>query len=171
MLKRRPALLSIHLQAVVALAGFYVGEAYHVPWARIPVPSELQTMLFPFVESALANLKAGSRVNQGVVNFLKLLQQLRPFFWRVRAVFLSLRATVRLSSLQVSAAIYERFPEYSLFHRMKVFACPGAKRFLDTWPSLVLGTACELEEATIASTFRSQHADGIHVHRGTTKGG
>ncbi len=37
---------------------------------------------------------------------------------------------------------------------MKVFACPGVKRFLDTWPSLVSGTACELEEgATIASTF------------------
>ncbi len=30
-LKKRPALLSIHLQAVVALAGFYVGEVYHVP--------------------------------------------------------------------------------------------------------------------------------------------
>ncbi len=56
-------------------------------------------MLFPFVESALANLKAGSRVNQGVVNFLELLQQLRPFFWWVRAAFLSLRATVSLSSL------------------------------------------------------------------------
>ncbi len=111
-------------------------------------------MLFPFVESALANLKAGSRLNQGVVNFLELLQQLRPFFWRVRAEFLSLRATVSLSSLQVSAAIYECFPECSLFRRMKVFACPGAKRFLDTWPSLVSGTACELEEeATIASTF------------------
>ena len=74
-----------HLQAVVALAGFYVGETYHVPWAGVPVPDKLQTKLFPFVENALANLKAGSRVNQGVVNFLELLQQLRPFFWRVSA--------------------------------------------------------------------------------------
>ncbi len=37
---------------------------------------------------------------------------------------------------------------------MKVFACPGVKHFLDTWPNLISGTACELEEeATIASTF------------------
>lgn len=81
-----PFLQCSHLfygQAVVALAGFYVGEAYHVPWAGIPVPSELQTKLFPFVENALINLKAEPRVNQGVVNFLELLQQLRPFFWRV----------------------------------------------------------------------------------------
>ena len=86
------ALLGAHVfQAVVALAGFYVGEAYHVPWAGISVPSELQTKLFPFVESALVNLQAGPlvnlqagpRVNQGVVNFLELLQQLWPFFWRV----------------------------------------------------------------------------------------
>ena len=78
------ALLGAHVfQAVVALAGFYVGEAYHVPWAGISVPSELQTKLFPFVESALVNLQAGPQVNQGVVNFLELLQQLRPFFWRV----------------------------------------------------------------------------------------
>ncbi|KAN0139095.1 hypothetical protein V8E53_003097, partial [Lactarius tabidus] len=31
--------------AVVALAGFYVGEAYHVPWAGVPVPDKLQTKL------------------------------------------------------------------------------------------------------------------------------
>ena len=74
-----------HLQAVVALAGFYVGEAYHVPWAGVPVPDKLQTKLFPFVEKVLANLKAESQVNQRVVNFLELLQQLRPFFWQVGA--------------------------------------------------------------------------------------
>ena len=68
---------------MIALAGFYVGEAYHVPWAGIPVPGKLQTKLFPFVEKALANLKADPRMNHGVVNFLELLQQLRPFFWRV----------------------------------------------------------------------------------------
>jgi len=53
----------------------------------------------------------------------------------------------------VSTAIYEHFLECSLFHCMKVFTCPGTKHFLDTWPSLISGTACELEEATITSTF------------------
>jgi len=55
-----------HLQAVVALAGFYVGETYHVPWAGVPVPDKLQTKLFPFVENVLTNLKAESCINQGV---------------------------------------------------------------------------------------------------------
>ena len=145
-----------HLQAVVALAGFYVGETYHVPWAGVPVPGKLQTKLFPFVENALANLKAASRVNQGVINFLELLQQLRPFFWRVGAHCFSLpyAANIPYLSLQASAAIYEHFPGCSLFHRMKVFAFPDAKNFLDAWPGLVLGTVHELEaEAAIAATF------------------
>ncbi|KAN0126226.1 hypothetical protein V8E53_015271, partial [Lactarius tabidus] len=122
--------------AVVALAGFYVGEAYHVPWAGVPVPDKLQTKLFPFVENVLANLKAEPWVNQGVVNFLELLQQLRPFFWRV------------------SAAIYEHFPDCSLFCCMKVFACPDARNFLEAWPGLVSGTEHELEaEAAVAAMF------------------
>ena len=60
-----------------------MGEAYNVPWAGIPVPNDLQTKIFPFVEMALVDLKSSSRLNQGVVNFLELLQQLHPFFWRV----------------------------------------------------------------------------------------
>jgi hypothetical protein len=60
-----------------------VGEAYNVPWAGIHVPDDLQAKIFPFVEMALVNLKSSSKLNQGVVNFLELLQQLRPFFWRV----------------------------------------------------------------------------------------
>ena len=60
-----------------------MGEAYNVPWAGIPVPDDLQTKIFPFVETALVNIKSSSKLNQGVVNFLELLQQLRPFFWRV----------------------------------------------------------------------------------------
>lgn len=57
-------------------------------------------------------------------------------------------------SLQVPAAIYERFPECGLFRRMKVSACPDARHFLDTWPRLIAGTERELEvDATIASTF------------------
>jgi hypothetical protein len=76
-------------QAVTALAGFYVGEQYHVPWAEVAVPQKLQAQLFPFVEGALADLRTSSeRVNQGTVNFLELLQQLRPFFWRVCYVVL-----------------------------------------------------------------------------------
>ncbi|KAF8260772.1 hypothetical protein EI94DRAFT_1706057 [Lactarius quietus] len=116
--------------AVVALAGFYVGEAYHVPWAGVPVSGKLQTMLFPFVENALANLEAESWVNQGVVNFLELLQQLCPFFW------------------WASGAIHEHFPDCSLFHCMKVFANPEARSFLDA----VSGTELEAE-AAIAATF------------------
>ena len=74
-------------QAVCALAGFYVGEAYNVPWATVDVPQDLQTLIFPFVEPALANLTANDsgqpRANYGTINFLELLQQLRPFLWRV----------------------------------------------------------------------------------------
>ncbi|KAI9446918.1 hypothetical protein BJY52DRAFT_1193826 [Lactarius psammicola] len=127
----------IYKSAVVALAGFYVGEAYHVPWARIPVPSELQTMLFPFVESTLANLKAGSRVNQGLSTSLSCFSSSAPFSGGL------LRRSVSFPG-----------PPSSLFRRMKVFTCPGAKHFLNAWPGLVSGTACELEEeAAIASTF------------------
>jgi hypothetical protein len=67
-----------------------VGEAYNVPWAGVPVPDDLQTKIFPFVEMALVNLKSSSKLNQGVVNFLELLQQLRPFFWRVSELFLNM---------------------------------------------------------------------------------
>lgn len=71
-------------QAVTALAGFYVGEPYSVPWATVEVPTELQIKVFPFVEGALANMQANGCTNQGTINFLELLQELRPFFWRVR---------------------------------------------------------------------------------------
>jgi hypothetical protein len=65
------------------LAGFYVGEHYNVPWASVEVPKELQIKIFPFVESALADMQTHGCVNQGTINFLELLQELRPFFWRV----------------------------------------------------------------------------------------
>lgn len=70
-------------QAVCALAGFYVGEQYHVPWAMTEVPPELKMEIFPFTEGALANLRLGSATNQGTINFLELLQFLRPYFWQV----------------------------------------------------------------------------------------
>jgi hypothetical protein len=73
---------------MTALAGFYVGKQYHVPWTEVAVPQELQAQLFPFAEAALAHLRSSSeRVNQGTVNFLELLQQLRPFFWQVCVIF------------------------------------------------------------------------------------
>lgn len=57
-------------------------------------------------------------------------------------------------SLQVSAAIYEHFPDCSLFCRLKVFACPAAKHFLAAWPNLVKGAEHKLEkEMAISSTF------------------
>ena len=70
-------------QAVPALAGFYVGEQYHAPWAEVDVPQELKGRVFPFVEEALAQVKTSTPMNHGMVNFLELLQQLWPFFWRV----------------------------------------------------------------------------------------
>ncbi len=70
-------------QAVVALAGFAVGESYSVPWASVDVPIELQKRVFPFVEGALVCLQESGSPNEGTYNFLHLLVELRPFFWRV----------------------------------------------------------------------------------------
>ncbi len=72
------------IQAVVALAGFPVGETYFVPWAQVKVPDALQKQIFPFCEDVLAKLRISGCQNQGTINFLELLQLLRPFFWRVR---------------------------------------------------------------------------------------
>jgi hypothetical protein len=68
---------------MTALAGFCVGEQYHVPWAEVAVPEELQTKVFPFVENVLADMHMTEHVNQGTINCLELLQQLCPFFWRL----------------------------------------------------------------------------------------
>ena len=76
-------------QAVTALAGFYVGEQYHVPWVNVDVPQDLQDQLFPFAEAALAQVKTSNPVNYGTVNFLELLQQLQPFFWQVSTCLMS----------------------------------------------------------------------------------
>ena len=58
-------------------------------------------------------------------------------------------------SFQVSAAIYEHFPDCGLFHHMKVYACPDAKNFLDAWPNLLSGTKHELEtEASMLLCFQ-----------------
>jgi hypothetical protein len=42
-------------QAVCALAGFYVGEQYNVPWATTDVPAELQMQISPFAEDMERN--------------------------------------------------------------------------------------------------------------------
>ena len=54
-----------------------------MPWAQVKVPNTLQTQIFPFCEDVLARLRIGGCQNQGTINFLELLQHLRPFFWRV----------------------------------------------------------------------------------------
>ena len=54
------------LQAVVALAGFFVGEVYCVPWSEVPVPEGLQLQVFPFVEGVLSKLEmCNGKLNQG----------------------------------------------------------------------------------------------------------
>ncbi|KAH8978212.1 hypothetical protein EDB92DRAFT_2108175 [Lactarius akahatsu] len=71
--------------AVTALAGFYVGKQYCVPWVEVDVLQALQAQLFPFAKEALAWVKTSNPgpVNYGTINFLELLQQLQPFFWQV----------------------------------------------------------------------------------------
>lgn len=80
-------LLNIN-KAVVALAGFSVGETYATSWTEVEVPDELESQIFPFAENVLAQLRAAGCTNQGSINFLELLQHLRPFFWRVSRSFL-----------------------------------------------------------------------------------
>ena len=77
-------------QAAVALAGFPVGESYVVPWTHVQVPEVLRVQVFPFCEDALAKLRVQGCKNQGTINFLELLQSLRPFFWRVSQISLHL---------------------------------------------------------------------------------
>ncbi|THH15033.1 hypothetical protein EUX98_g9527 [Antrodiella citrinella] len=106
-----------------ALAGFYVGEQYDIPWKSIEVPNELQSQLFPFVEATLVGLRSpntnGGKINYGVVNFLELLQQLRPFFWHK------------------IAAINAKYPDAPLLDRLrshgKLLATDTAQQFLNTW--------------------------------------
>ncbi|KAG2126022.1 hypothetical protein DEU56DRAFT_721617, partial [Suillus clintonianus] len=114
--------------AVCALAGFYVGEQYNVPWATTDVPAELQMQIFPFAEDALANLRQAPNINYGTVNFLELLQLLRGYFW------------------QVVAAIHHPFPDSALLKWLHVVQSSEAKMFLRQWPR-----AREALEATAQS--------------------
>ncbi|PPR04719.1 hypothetical protein CVT24_011841 [Panaeolus cyanescens] len=112
-------------KSAVALAGFPVGESYYVPWSQVPVPDSLQLKLYPFCEDTLALLRANGCKNQGMMNFLILLQNLRPFFWRV------------------IGAINYRFPKSPLVQRLKILEDSDAKKFLHDWPTL-----CKQEEHT-----------------------
>ncbi|KAF8234981.1 hypothetical protein L208DRAFT_1376676 [Tricholoma matsutake] len=104
--------------AVIALAGFYVGEAYRVPWAEVPVPDELQLKVFPFVEDALSHLQTrNSKINQGTVNFLELLQQLCPFFWRILA------------------CLHQEFQDCLILNGLQVTHCAEARLFFEQWPA------------------------------------
>ncbi|KAJ8583109.1 hypothetical protein M405DRAFT_867292 [Rhizopogon salebrosus TDB-379] len=102
--------------AVCALAGFYVGEQYNLPWATTGIPAELQMQISPFAEGALANLQKAPNVNYGTINFLELLQLLRSYFWRV------------------IAAIHQSFPDSALLKWLWVLQSSEAKVFLQLWP-------------------------------------
>jgi hypothetical protein len=56
---------------LTALAGFCVGEQYHVPWAKVVVLEELQMKVFPFVENVLADMHMTEHINQRTINFLE----------------------------------------------------------------------------------------------------
>ncbi|KAF5343380.1 hypothetical protein D9758_015630 [Tetrapyrgos nigripes] len=103
--------------AITTLAGFHVGEKYEVPWAEVSVPDELNRMIFPFAEDALAELTAAGCKNRGMYNFLQLLVNLRPFFWR-----------------GISAICVE-YPNSCLFKRLRILSTTDAKGFMDSWPS------------------------------------
>ncbi|PBK85337.1 hypothetical protein ARMGADRAFT_1087518 [Armillaria gallica] len=103
--------------AVIALAGFAVSESYSVPWASIDVPIELQKRVFPFVEGALMCLQESGSPNEGTYNFLRLLVELRPFFWRTMA------------------AISLQFPNSRLLQCIKIIKDADAKAFFNKWPS------------------------------------
>ncbi|KAF8467011.1 hypothetical protein DFH94DRAFT_616994, partial [Russula ochroleuca] len=131
--------------AVTALAGFYVGEHYQVPWAAVDVPAELQTRLFPFVESALADLKTAEHVNHGTVNFLQLLQQLQPFFWRV------------------TAAIHHQFPELPLFKRFDILHSDGVVKFRSEWPAALCTKEADAQVDTVVTKAFQDLEDALHL--------
>ena len=143
------------LQAVVALAGFYVGEAYCVPWAEVPVPDVLQLEIFPFVEEELSYLRTSdSKINQGTVNFLELLQLLRPFVWRVSAFhFLSQICLPRIW-IQVLASLHHEFPDCIILQGLRITHSPAAKSFFSQWLELRKAAEKAFErDREIASTF------------------
>jgi hypothetical protein len=137
-----------------------------VPWAEVEVPNELLLQLFPFVEEALAGLKSSTPVNYGTINFLELLQQLRPFFWRV--CHSCIPAPTNLNSviliLQVTAAIYNTFPTSPIFKRVKVLQTAEAAAFFAQWPA-----AREVKEADnravneLGSAFRESATQSAFV--------
>ncbi|KAH8997105.1 hypothetical protein EDB86DRAFT_2803614, partial [Lactarius hatsudake] len=135
-------------EAVTTLARFYVGEQYCVPWVEVDVLQVLQAQLFPFAEEALARVKTSNPgpVNYGTINFLELLQQLRPFFW------------------QGAAAIHCVFPESALLKRLKVLQTTEAAAFFTKWPD-----AREVKDAgnramiEIGSSFRESATQSAFV--------
>ena len=91
----------------------------------------------------MARLRVGGCQNQGTINFLELLQHLRPFFWRVghkkcRAlIFYSLNIF-----FQAISSIREHFPDSKIIKRLHILSQPDAESFFQQWPTL-----CREEEA------------------------
>ncbi|KAN0129106.1 hypothetical protein V8E53_013102, partial [Lactarius tabidus] len=126
--------------AVTALAGFYVGETYRVPWAEVPVPGPLMKRVFPFVEETVAALRAAGCQNQSTINFLELLQELQPFFW------------------QVMAAIHAQFPESGIIRHMQVVHHLEAQQFFSQWPDVVR-TADDICDADVQLSMTFHEAE------------
>ena len=114
-----------------------------MPWAHVKVPNTLQTQIFPFCEDVLARLRIGGCQNQGTINFLELLQHLRPFFWRVgHKKCHGFDASFIKSFLQAISSIQEHFPDSGIIKRLNILSQPDAELFFQQWPTL-----CKQEEA------------------------
>jgi hypothetical protein len=108
-----------------------------VPWAQVIVPNTIETQIFPFCEDVLARLRLGGCQNQGTINFLELLQHLRPFFWRVRHKKCSYVSFINIYLFcQAIGSIQEHFPDSGIIKRLDILSQPDAELFLKQWPTL-----------------------------------
>lgn len=108
-----------------------------MPWAHVKVPNTLQTQIFPFCEDVLARLRAGGCQNQGTINFLELLQHLRPFFWRVgHKKCHDFDVSFTNYFFQAISSIQEHFPDSAIIKRLDILSQPDAELFFQKWPTL-----------------------------------
>ena len=107
-----------------------------MPWAQVKVPNKLQTQIFPFCEDVLARLRTGGCQNQGTINFLELLQHLRPFFWRVGGHKKFFDVSFINLFFQAISSIQEHFPDSGIIKRLNILSQPDAELFFLQWPTL-----------------------------------